>query len=401
MSQLSRLRDAEITNGNIINADDIDTEFNQLLSESNAQDTRLNALETQSMTIGGTKTFSGAVKANTITEDTTDSGVSVESVIHKDGAIQLAETEDYAPTATGQLGYDSTSHQFLVMENGIVRKVNTTPYVLASQSASYMVQAADKGKVLTGSTALTMTMPAAETLGENWHIAVKNTGTALITVLPDGDELIDGQNSLTICPQGSATLLCDGSGFLTLDNPKAGTQQVKAMMVMNAASIHFDDVFTASYPSYLLRVVGLIPETNDVNCYARISTADGIQSGSTDYQYSCRTLVTSSNVIQASNNSSEAILNYNAGSARVSNTPGAAFNLDIVIDRPASTALKTLCRFNGSYTRPDGFHNYMDGYFAYQAIQGGVTNAVTGIEISLSTGNIASAMATLYGLCGR
>jgi len=45
MSQISRLKDAEITNGNLINADDIDTELNQLVAESNSQDTRLGSLE--------------------------------------------------------------------------------------------------------------------------------------------------------------------------------------------------------------------------------------------------------------------------------------------------------------------------------------------------------------------
>ena len=38
MSQISRLRDTEITDGNTIDADDLDAEFNQLISESNAQD---------------------------------------------------------------------------------------------------------------------------------------------------------------------------------------------------------------------------------------------------------------------------------------------------------------------------------------------------------------------------
>jgi hypothetical protein len=52
MSQISRLKDAEITNGNLINADDIDTELNQLVAESNSQDTRLGSLERKNGIIG-------------------------------------------------------------------------------------------------------------------------------------------------------------------------------------------------------------------------------------------------------------------------------------------------------------------------------------------------------------
>jgi microcystin-dependent protein len=57
MAQLSRLRDSEISNGNLINADDLDVEFNQLVGESNSQDNRITALESGTMSIGGVKTF--------------------------------------------------------------------------------------------------------------------------------------------------------------------------------------------------------------------------------------------------------------------------------------------------------------------------------------------------------
>jgi hypothetical protein len=63
MSQISRLKDAEISNGNLINADDLDDEFNQLVSESNSQDTRLTTIESGTLTIAGAKTFTGAIVA--------------------------------------------------------------------------------------------------------------------------------------------------------------------------------------------------------------------------------------------------------------------------------------------------------------------------------------------------
>lgn len=57
MTQINRLRDAEIENGNLINADDLDAEFDLLFNESNAQDNRLTALESENFTFAGIKTF--------------------------------------------------------------------------------------------------------------------------------------------------------------------------------------------------------------------------------------------------------------------------------------------------------------------------------------------------------
>ena len=57
MTQLSRLHISDIANGNVINADHLNNEFNQLLSESNAQDTRLGTIESGTITFSGNKSF--------------------------------------------------------------------------------------------------------------------------------------------------------------------------------------------------------------------------------------------------------------------------------------------------------------------------------------------------------
>lgn len=68
MSQLNRLHQADIDAGNLIDAAHLNAEFNQLLDESNSQDTRLSAVEGGNTTISGNKTFSGSV---TVTGTTT------------------------------------------------------------------------------------------------------------------------------------------------------------------------------------------------------------------------------------------------------------------------------------------------------------------------------------------
>lgn len=119
MSQISRLKDAEIANGNLINADDIDTELNQLVAESNSQDTRLSGLESGAMTIAGTKSFSSPVKADNIEERSVEAGVTIEAVTLKDGSIRLAQQAGFTGSTNGEIGYDSTSHVYRLRVNSV------------------------------------------------------------------------------------------------------------------------------------------------------------------------------------------------------------------------------------------------------------------------------------------
>lgn len=108
MAQISRLKDAEISNGNLINADDIDAELNQLVSQANTQDTELTNIGTAAYTFSGVKTFSSSPKTNGIDERTAGSGVTIDSVRCKDGMIKVSGT----PTEGGEIGYASNVIQF-------------------------------------------------------------------------------------------------------------------------------------------------------------------------------------------------------------------------------------------------------------------------------------------------
>lgn len=112
MSQISRLRSAEIANGNLINADDIGAELDQLVSSYNANDTTLTSVATGTYTFSGVKTFSSTPQTNAIAERTADSGVTVDSVLLKDGMVSVAGTAG----VNGQIGY--ASNQFQGYRNG-------------------------------------------------------------------------------------------------------------------------------------------------------------------------------------------------------------------------------------------------------------------------------------------
>lgn len=111
MSQISRLRASEIANGNLINADDLGAEFDQQVAESNAQDTRLTALESGAITLTGVKTFVSAPKVNQFAERTAGAGLTITN-------LKLTPAVGFTPTTNGQIGYDSTAHSYDVFVNG-------------------------------------------------------------------------------------------------------------------------------------------------------------------------------------------------------------------------------------------------------------------------------------------
>lgn len=123
MAQISRLRDAEISNGNLIDADDIDAELNQLVNESNSQDNRLTVVESSNLTIAGVKTFTSAPRMDQISERTVDAGVTVDGVQMKDGAVKPAVAADPAVLASGMMWYNSTDHILKAQVNGLTRTV--------------------------------------------------------------------------------------------------------------------------------------------------------------------------------------------------------------------------------------------------------------------------------------
>lgn len=77
-----------------------------------------------------------------------------------------------------------------------------------SKSANYSILATDGGNafIVTGNT--TMTLPNVVDVGEDWSVAIKNSGAQTVTVAPDGSNTIDGDAaSFTLAPEQWAILI--------------------------------------------------------------------------------------------------------------------------------------------------------------------------------------------------
>jgi hypothetical protein len=84
-------------------------------------------------------------------------------------------------------------------------------------SSSYTALATDRSStyVWTGG-AGTLTMTLASTLGDNWFMFVRNSGTGALTVAGSGGNTINGSASIVLQPADSCIIVCSGSTFYTV-----------------------------------------------------------------------------------------------------------------------------------------------------------------------------------------
>lgn len=113
--------------------------------------------------------------------------------------------------------------------DGRIIRLETEVVTLAKTSA-YTAVLADFGKVLLVTNTTTIDLAAAATLGDGWHIFIKNNGSGVVTVDPNSSETIDGSATLTITSADDCFhIVCDGSNFhvlsdhILLVNPHAHT----------------------------------------------------------------------------------------------------------------------------------------------------------------------------------
>jgi len=78
---------------------------------------------------------------------------------------------------------------------------------IASDRASYYVW--DNG-------AGTLTLTSAVTLGNDWFMMLRNSGTGTLTVAPSGGNLINGAASISLQPSDSCFICCSGVAFYTV-----------------------------------------------------------------------------------------------------------------------------------------------------------------------------------------
>ncbi len=131
-------------------------------------------------------------------------GTTIESVKYNNTIDDLvADANNPRPIVAGGTGGTSES----TARNGL--KIDAT---IIDKSSAYTVLVTDRSKLVRSTAALTLSFPAAATLGNGWYIDVlASVGT--LTIDPNASETIDGSTTLDIPEGKSARIRCDGTSF--------------------------------------------------------------------------------------------------------------------------------------------------------------------------------------------
>lgn len=217
---IARLHDFQANT--TIQSAQVDAEFDQIISTINGKFGRSvantltgNNIFSGTSTFSGIATFSSAitpVRTDKVDEYTPAAGVTIDSVRMKDGMVKVSGT----PTDAGEIGYAGNAMTF---HNGTsVKTISTSPGYAGtiSKSANYTAVAADNAFLIACTETFTLSLTAAATLGGAWFCHIRNEGSGIITIDPDGSETIDLQSSLLVYPGEAFCIQCDASNFRTV-----------------------------------------------------------------------------------------------------------------------------------------------------------------------------------------
>ena len=97
--------------------------------------------------------------------------------------------------------------------------INTTLNQAYSVTALYSfatLNTSSRSQMFVWSTgAGTITLPSSGTAGNNWFAIIKNNGTGIVTITPQGSDTIDGNATQQLQLTESLVVVCNGSGFNT------------------------------------------------------------------------------------------------------------------------------------------------------------------------------------------
>lgn len=346
---------------------------------------------TSAVTWNGTQTFTVSPKMDAILECTTASGVTVDGALIKDSMITVSGT----PTAAGMIGYASNLLKF---HNGTtVINVGETVSAVNSRSSNTIWDTSDNGALFVCTSTFTQTITAAATLGVKWHCHIRNDGTGVITIDPNGAETIDGQTTLRVYPGESFTVVCDGTNFKTVGRTR-GLVYLASATASTSASVSFTSLIDSGFDEYVIDVVNYLPATDNTLMWLRVSEDGGStwKSGASDYGYGNFTVGNGTTLFGSGSGGDTKIIfgPRSAAGEDFSNTAARAVNGQIRFFNPCGTTVNKRFMAHLMFSPSGGGTQQIIGHGHYV----GTANAINGIQILSSSGNITSGSFYLYGV---
>jgi hypothetical protein len=262
-------------------------------------------------------------------------------------------------------------------------------FVRTAKTATFNVTASDVGQLfdITSGT-FSVTFDAAATLGAGFAVTIRNSGTGVLTLDPNGAETINGLDTLSLAPLASALVYSDGSNLLAIFQ-SGELFPIGAISATGQASQLLGIDLT---PFNVVRVSGFVNASATTGYLrARLKANGSVQTGAS-YDWDIYSGSTGSNQTDieltgetgAGTGNKSGVFEFN-----MLNGP----NTDNEVDRSAASGSVWHAQFTGG-----GSTFWANG--GWQAKHADIlANAVEDIEFRMSTGNI-DITATVYARVG-
>lgn len=141
-----------------------------------------------------------------------------------------------------------------------------------AKTTTYAVVAADKGKLIDCTGTWTLSLLAAATAADGFNVAVRNSGSGVITVDPNLSETIDGGATLAINAGESLVLYCNGTAWVSVG--KSSGVPSGALMPYGGSS---------APAGWLLCDGSAVSRTTYASLFSALSTTFGVGDGSSTF----------------------------------------------------------------------------------------------------------------------
>lgn len=136
--------------------------------------------------------------------------------------------------------------------------------VTSSSASAITIDSTYRAKVLnlTGGTT-TLSLGAASTLGDDFFVMLRNSGTGQATIDPNASELVDGNTTLTMNPGESLVLVCTGTAWVSVGYGRSAHSAVSQLLVDVTAGGTFT-LSTTEASNQMLRIIGTPSATTTI-----------------------------------------------------------------------------------------------------------------------------------------